>query len=135
MQKHSGFILMSILAAILVVGAAGAQEDMQVVDNDVFETPQRVKSIFQHDQHNEAAGIEECNTCHHIYEDGKLIEGESSEDQRCADCHGSRSSDGQPSLMSAYHRNCKGCHQERKSGPVMCGECHQWKSVVSDDSQ
>jgi hypothetical protein len=26
--------------------------------------------------------------------------------------------------MKAYHLNCKGCHQEQKKGPVMCGECH-----------
>jgi hypothetical protein len=26
--------------------------------------------------------------------------------------------------MKAFHLNCKGCHQERKKGPVMCGECH-----------
>lgn len=135
MRKHAGFILMCILAASLAVGVVCAQEDMQVVENDAFEPPQRANSVFKHDEHNEAAEIEECSTCHHVYEDGKLVEDESSEDQRCSDCHDLRSSDGQPSLMNAYHLNCKGCHQKEKAGPVMCGECHRWKRAVSDDSQ
>jgi hypothetical protein len=27
-------------------------------------------------------------------------------------------------LRKAFHFNCKGCHQNKKQGPVMCGECH-----------
>jgi hypothetical protein len=27
-------------------------------------------------------------------------------------------------LRRAFHLNCKGCHQIKKQGPVMCGECH-----------
>jgi hypothetical protein len=27
-------------------------------------------------------------------------------------------------LRKAFHLNCKGCHQTKKQGPVMCGECH-----------
>jgi hypothetical protein len=28
-------------------------------------------------------------------------------------------------LMRAFHMNCKGCHVQRRQGPVVCGECHQ----------
>ncbi len=133
MQKRAVLLLMLVLAAALVVGAVGAQEDMRVVDNDDFVSAQRSKALFNHDEHNDTAEIEDCSVCHHLYEDGKLVEGESSEDQRCSDCHELRSSDGQPSLMNAFHLNCKGCHQQRKAGPVMCGECHRWRTDASGD--
>jgi nitrate reductase cytochrome c-type subunit len=135
MQKRVVLLLMLVLAAVLVVGAVSAQEDMRVVDNDDFASPQRARALFNHDEHNDAVEIEDCSVCHHLYEDGKLVEDESSEDQRCSDCHELRSSDGQPLLMNAFHLRCQGCHQERKAGPVMCGECHRWKRDVSEEEQ
>jgi hypothetical protein len=29
-----------------------------------------------------------------------------------------------PGLTKAFHTNCKGCHENKNKGPVMCGECH-----------
>ena len=135
MRKQVGLLLMLVLAAVLVGGAVGAQEDMRVVDNDDFVSPQRARALFNHDEHNDAAEIEDCSVCHHLYEDGKLVEDESSEDQRCSECHELRSSGGQPSLMNAFHLRCQGCHQVREAGPVMCGECHPWKTGAAGDDQ
>ena len=101
-----------------------AQEDMIAIDNQVFGIPKRPPAVFEHDPHNELAAIEECNICHHIYEDGKLIEGESSEDQSCVDCHEMQDAGQKPGLMKAFHTNCKSCHREKKKGPLMCGQCH-----------
>ena len=120
--KHVVLLLMIGLAFSLAT--AWSQDEMTVVDNSVFDNPQRSPSVFVHDQHNEAAGIDNCGTCHHVYEDGKLVEDESSEDMRCSDCHYLKAVDGQPGLMNAFHANCKGCHEAEGSGPVMCGECH-----------
>jgi hypothetical protein len=103
---------------------ARSQEDMKVVSSDAFTRSQRPAAVFPHDAHNEKASIENCNQCHHVYEEGKLVEDESSEDRRCSDCHGLEDAGRQPGLMKAFHLNCKGCHQEQKKGPVMCGECH-----------
>ena len=97
---------------------------MEFVDNDVFSNPQRPPAVFQHDTHNETAAIEECAGCHHLYEDGELVADESSEDRRCADCHGGSDSGSQPGLVKAFHINCKGCHLQQKAGPILCGECH-----------
>jgi hypothetical protein len=97
---------------------------MKAVSPDVFTSPQRPAAVVSHDAHNEKARIETCNQCHHVYEDGKLVEDESSEDRRCSDCHAEDDAGRQPGLMKAFHLNCKGCHQEQKKGPVMCGECH-----------
>jgi len=117
-----------LLAIVLFSGAAvlsgNSQEEMTIVDNSVFDKPIRTPSVFRHDEHNQAAELEECNECHHIYEDGKKMEDESSEDSKCADCHEEEGSGNRLGLRKAYHANCKGCHLEKKKGAVMCGECH-----------
>jgi hypothetical protein len=118
-------IALSLMVGILFfLTTAWSQDEMTVVDNSVFDNPQRTPSMFVHDTHNETAGIEECSVCHHVYEDGQLVADESSEDQRCSDCHNLESSDDQPALMNAFHANCKGCHEEEGKGPILCGECH-----------
>jgi glycyl-tRNA synthetase (class II) len=125
MKKVAIFILTLVVVSAFLFVSAYSQEEMTFIDNSVFANPERSPSIFHHDEHNEKAEIEECNTCHHVYENGKLIEDESSEDQRCSDCHELKASDNKPALMKAYHTNCKECHMKEKKGPVMCGECHQ----------
>ena len=116
--------LLSMLAICLCIVSAYSQEDMTVIETDVFDVVQREAVPFAHDDHNEMAAVEECNECHHVYEEGRKLEDESSEDQRCADCHDQTGEGSVPSLMNAYHRNCKGCHLAQQKGPVMCGECH-----------
>jgi len=127
MKKTAVFILAIVVVSIFLFASAYSQEEMIFVDNSVFKNPQRTSSVFHHDEHNEKAGIEdeECNKCHHVYEDGKLLEDESSEDQSCSECHELKASGNTPALMKAYHTNCKECHIKQKKGPIMCGECHQ----------
>jgi len=124
MKKSILYLLAPVMISAFVLASAYSQEDMTVVDNSVFDDPQRTPSLFKHEEHNEAAGIEDCNECHHIYEDGKKVEDESSEDQSCSECHGMEASGNKPALMKAFHINCKGCHQKLDKGPIMCGECH-----------
>ena len=124
MRKYSAVILIIALISFLLVLPAFSQEDMEVVDGDSFESQRRPPAVFRHDAHNETAEIEECNECHHVYENGERVADESSEDQRCVDCHTEKALDNQPGLRKAFHLNCKGCHQSKKQGPVMCGECH-----------
>ena len=118
-------VLLTVAMAVVMITAAQAQDDMRAVANDAFSAPQRPPSRFDHDAHNEAAAIEECGQCHHVYQDGQLVPDESSEDQRCSDCHAERADGRQPALTDAFHTNCKGCHEQRNQGPVMCGECHR----------
>ncbi len=126
MKKSAVFIMILMTAIFALVLTNGyAQEDMKEIDNSAFTNPVRTPAVFNHEDHNEAAEIEECGECHHVYEDGKLVEDETSEDQPCADCHELKTDDNRPHLMKAYHLNCKGCHTESKKGPVMCGECHK----------
>jgi hypothetical protein len=124
MKFMHAVMLAATLSAMGLVMAAHSQENMTFVRSDAFTAHQRPAAGFRHDAHNEKAKIDACNQCHHVYQDGKLVEDESSEDKRCGDCHGLEDSDRQPGLMKAFHLNCKGCHQEKRKGPVMCGECH-----------
>ncbi len=122
--------ILSLLAVVLVIAlmfkSIYAQEEALVIEDMVFEKPRRAPVIFQHDIHNEKANIEDCNGCHHLYEDGQLLEDESSEDQSCSDCHKLKKTfNNNLPLMKAYHLRCKGCHQEKEAGPIMCGECHK----------
>jgi hypothetical protein len=133
MKKSAFFICASLMVTLLIVGSICAQEDMVVINADGFERPRRPPAVFRHDEHNEAAEIEECNECHHVYDDnGRLVEDESSEDQLCSDCHEEKASGRRLALMKAFHTNCKGCHQEKKNGPVMCGQCHVRRLVVEE---
>ena len=133
MKKNPFFICASIMIALVVFGPLYAQEDMVIIDSDGFDSPQRPPAVFRHDDHNEAAEIEECYECHHVYDDdGKLVEDESSEDQLCSDCHELKAVGRQLALMKAFHTNCKGCHQEKKNGPVMCGQCHVRRMVLEE---
>ena len=120
-------ILAIMLALLFHTALSVAQEDMKYVDNKVFDKPTRAPALFEHDAHNEASGVEDCSECHHVYEDGKIVEDESSEDMSCADCHQLSSSTNPVPLRRAFHKNCKGCHRELGAGPIMCGECHQNK--------
>jgi hypothetical protein len=125
MRKYGLGLLTVLLLMIFFLVAAHSQEEMISVDNSVFPNPERVASVFKHEAHNEAAEIDECNECHHVYQDGVKLEDESSEDRLCSDCHDIEMSGNQPSLMQAFHTKCKACHLSEKKGPIMCGECHR----------
>jgi hypothetical protein len=129
MRRRSLVILVIAIIPFLLTLPAFGQEDMVVVEGDSFEDQRRPAAVFRHDDHNETAEIEECNECHHVYENGERVADESSEDQRCAECHTEKALDNQPGLRKAFHLNCKGCHQSKKQGPVMCGECHARRAV------
>jgi hypothetical protein len=124
MRKYLMFALIILSLLTLLMLPAASQEEIEVLDDQGFSKKQRPPAVFKHDEHNEKAEIEECNECHHIYENGEKLEDESSEDQLCSDCHSETDSGDQPRLLKAYHLNCKGCHQAAKKGPIMCGECH-----------
>ena len=85
MMKKGIFLLIAPLLVGILLIPAFSQEDMEVVDNEGFSKKQRPPVVFQHDEHNEKAEIEDCNECHHIYENGLKMEDESSEDQSCSD--------------------------------------------------
>lgn len=111
-----------LLVLFAAVPPAASQEEFSVFPPDVFPDRERPLSRFTHEEHMAFETIEDCFVCHHVYEDGVLVEGESSEGTPCGECHQLKA-DGVDRLR-AYHKRCKGCHEQEKSGPITCGECH-----------
>lgn len=124
MKKTLVFVCMIAVAVILPLLPAFSQPDAPAFIDDHFTSPQRPPARFDHDNHMDTDGVEDCYTCHHLYEDGKFVPEISSEDQRCGDCHDVKRKNGVPRLVQAYHKMCKTCHDKQKKGPLTCGECH-----------
>ncbi len=133
-MKHGKLVLILVLmiGAALTTSWAGSQTSEKKGDDEPaglavseFGTPQRPPAVFDHDQHE---AIIRCQVCHHEFFVFENEEG--GQGQECAECHKVGGSAEVPvTLLDAFHRNCKGCHQRtlargKKSGPVMCGQCH-----------
>lgn len=119
------FIFMFLISAAVQVPLVSFGDDCMNIDEETFTANSRPFVCFIHDEHNEAAGIEDCALCHHLYEDGKLVEDESSEELSCSECHKAKDDPRQLELTATYHKRCRGCHMKKKQGPVTCGECHK----------
>lgn len=118
-----GLALFFFLSNFSFIVFAQTEQDYLLLGNEFVKT-KRPQVKFYHDKHNQLARIEDnCVLCHHIYRDGKIIEDESSEDQKCVDCH--KIKDKVLNLQDAYHKLCKGCHLKQHKGPILCGECHK----------
>ena len=119
-------IAAALLLGVLAVLPVFSQEDITEVADSAFDPREMTRPPvrFAHDAHNGKAELGECGVCHHVYdENGMPAEGESSEGTECSECHFPDKGD-TLSLVRAYHLQCRGCHEERKAGPVTCGECH-----------
>ncbi|WP_457551020.1 acidic tetraheme cytochrome c3 TmcA [Desulfobacula sp.] len=118
-------IVMGFILFIFTAVAAFSNTEFERLDNSVFQNPHRPGAVFDHDNHNEMAEIDDCAVCHHVYEDKILLEDESSEDSPCSECHFQKGTqENSIPLSAAYHKRCKSCHFEANKGPVLCGECH-----------
>lgn len=117
----------AILLVLLLMFTSTVSGDCIPISGESMEdnTNRKPFVCFDHDVHNETAQLEDkCNLCHHVYEDGALVQDESSEDSSCAECHGTEDATIQFDLISKFHQRCRGCHLKEEKGPVTCGECH-----------
>lgn len=114
---------LALTATLLFLVPAFSQMDIEQLDDPAFANGQRPPAVFVHDEHNEIAELYDCVVCHHM--DGSDPDPmEDSIGIPCSDCHPVDAGDETTPLMQAYHKQCKGCHQDQKAGPVACGECH-----------
>ena len=121
------FVAITVFAVMLMaltVISVYSQEDVKFVKDSAFTDTMRPAVRFDHEQHNEKAEIEDCNYCHHTYNDKAKVEDESSEDKECSECHMADGKGNPASLARVYHITCKECHEQAGKGPVMCAECH-----------
>lgn len=121
-MRKATTIVLALAAVMLFVLPAFCQEDITEIKNPAFLKLERPAVPFMHDGHNEKAGLDGCLPCHHEgIEDGEFIEGDP---MPCSECHEAKPTDGSMSLKEAYHKQCIQCHEDKKAGPVACGECH-----------
>lgn len=113
-----------VILALSVI-AAYSQGDIPFVKDSAFENPRRPPVAFYHDEHNEKAGLLECNGCHHVYENGKKLESSASVGMECSQCHLASENNSTIDLIRVYHLQCRGCHLKKNAGPILCGQCHQ----------
>jgi len=91
----------------------------------IFGTLERPPVLFLHEKHTEALEKKnkDCTVCH-LTEKDLLV----SKYMRIEDT-------AKQEVMDIYHINCIACHKataeaKEKSGPVVCGECHQDKPAL-----
>ncbi|MDD9305046.1 MAG: cytochrome c3 family protein [Desulfobacter sp.] len=132
MNRENKMKLQSLIIVfiLLTLGAWGAMAsdngEESRMDVSAFENPQRPAALFDHDTHNENAELEDCAICHHVWENGQVVEDESSEDSPCSECHGLvPGPENAMSLSNAFHTQCRTCHIDTGKGPLLCGQCHK----------
>ncbi len=114
-------VLVGFLLSILLVSGAFAQQKAK--DEYVLKVPYGdVK--FTHKKHAETLKID-CVKCHHEMKGKKPGEAV----QPCKSCHKAKAEGKAISSKDAYHKDCKGCHEEAKkankpTGPTGCTTCH-----------
>ncbi len=86
-----------------------------IIDNKGYRIDRKGPSRFEHVKHARDYKIS-CWECHHDYtEDKKNIWSPWGEMKKCADCHDPiEKRENRPRLQAAYHKNCKGCHSEKR---------------------
>ena len=90
---------------------------------DVVEyNPSYGKVTFTHKKHAETI-VKDCLKCHHTWKKGETT------GKLCKDCHKAKAEGKAMSAKDAYHKDCKGCHDDAKkaskpSGPTGCTQCH-----------
>lgn len=133
-----GLSLFGMLSPGFSQGSDVGQEAAEIIrmDTSAFESLRRPAAVFDHDTHNETAGLDECSTCHHVWENGTLVADESSEDSPCAECHGiTPGPDNTMALANAYHTQCRTCHIDQGKGPLLCGQCHKKETGVKGEAK
>jgi protein-arginine kinase activator protein McsA len=109
-------IVAGFLLSILMVTGAFAQKDVVT-----FDVPYG-KVTFPHKKHVDMKL--DCMKCHHTWKKGETS------GKLCVDCHKDKAEGKALSAKDAFHKDCKGCHDEAKkankpAGPTGCTQCHK----------
>jgi len=115
-KKLVGIAVMAgFLLAVTAIGVFARK------DKIIFDVPYG-KITFNHGAH---ATID-CLKCHHDWKPSQTA------GKLCKDCHKAKAEGKTISAKDAFHKNCKGCHDELKkagkpTGPTACTQCHKKK--------
>ena len=110
-----GILAGFLLSVLMVTGAFAAKDEI------TFDVSYG-KVKFTHKKHAETLKID-CLKCHHTWKKGETS------GKMCKDCHKAKAEGKALSAKDAYHKDCKGCHDEAKkaskpAGPTGCTQCH-----------
>ena len=120
MNRKFASLLVALLFGLVMAGIAFADNGPATI---VLEAGKKGNVTFPHHQHQQKM---ECGECHHgpghsAYTEGMKI-------HKCDECHNKNDAEMPKKLRSvknAFHKNCKGCHKEKKAGPTKCNACHK----------
>src|SRR4030043_550122 len=108
-------IIAGFMLAVLMVSGLFAKDVVEY-------SPSYGKVTFTHKKHAETLKID-CLKCHHTWKQGETT------GKLCLDCHKAKAEGKTLSAKDAFHKDCKGCHDEAKkaskpAGPTGCTQCH-----------
>lgn len=111
-----GGILVCFLFSLLVVSGVFAAKD------EITFGASYGKVKFTHKKHAETLKID-CLKCHHTWKKGETT------GKLCMECHKAKTEGKTLSAKDAFHKDCKGCHDDAKkakkpAGPTGCTQCH-----------
>ena len=98
------------------------ENKIAIAHTEIFGKLERPQVIFNHGKHTEALKKEGCDACHSVDEWNQLN----------FDFPKKVVKKDKTSVIKAYHDECIECHKKmsrenKKSGPVNCGDCHKEK--------
>ena len=133
-----------LMCSVVLLGLSGAAEqkadEVMDIQAALWSTHTKGPVNFQHKKHAKEYNIK-CESCHHVYKDGKNTWKEGDKVQKCMECHNEATIKGEKKLPKdkqalnlklAYHKNCQGCHKKMKKQdkakygkiPTTCIKCH-----------
>ena len=110
-----GIAVCFVFSILMVSGAFAAKDEI------TFDTSMG-KVTFPHKKHAETLKLD-CTKCHHTWKTGETS------GKLCLECHKAKAEEKTPAAKDAFHKDCKGCHDDAKkankpTGPTGCTQCH-----------
>jgi len=132
-MKQVGSLVLSLVILTLVMVFVGCQKRPYVKINKevIAYAPPFGIVTFTHKKHSKTLKIA-CQKCHHTWKKGE------SSGKMCKDCHKAKIEGNALATKDAFHRRCKGCHDDLKkaskpAGPTGCIKCHVKADSLRDE--
>ena len=112
-----------------VKAEASGSGDEIIIENQGYENDRKKPVKLSHKKHSEEYEIA-CDSCHHVYQEGRNVWKEGDSVEKCAVCHDpAEDQNNVIKLQSAFHKNCRDCHKEvtqegREAPYKKCTDCH-----------
>jgi hypothetical protein len=111
----AGLLACFVLSVLVVSGVLAAKDVVEF-------NASNGKVTFTHKKHAETLKID-CIKCHHTWKAGETS------GKLCLECHKAKAEGKAIAAKDAFHKDCKGCHDDAKkankpTGPTGCTQCH-----------